>query len=194
MADATQRLWRVFPWDPSAKAGEPFSVQSVAPRQAQGRGRFDLSDRTSVLYLATSPAHAYAEVLRGFPTIPLADHHLVHATGHRLASVSVDVPLAFYEALPDLAVGSVLDRYNVRADTLALPPTQRAATQAVARLLWDDAQAGFRWWSAFHGEWHSTMLFVERAPMKDFIFGVPRPASLTDPDVIAGAREARMIV
>ncbi|HEY0025219.1 MAG TPA: RES family NAD+ phosphorylase [Longimicrobium sp.] len=193
MADRTKRLWRVFPWDPAARAGAPFSVQSFAPRHAQGGGRFDLRDLTSVLYLATSAAHAYAEVLRGFPNTRLTDDHLVHASGHRLASVTVDIPLALYDGLPDLAVGEVLDRYGVRADTLALPPTRRAQTQAVARLVWDDGQAGFRWWSAFHGEWHSTVLFMERVKLDATVFGPPRPASLSDPDVLTGAREAGMI-
>lgn len=128
MADPAQRLWRVFPWDPSARVGGPFSVQSVAPKEAQGAGRFDLRDLTSVLYLATSAAHAYAEVLRGFPNTKLTDDHLVHASGHRLASVTVDIPLRLYQSLPDMAVGEVLDRYGVRADTLALPPTRRTET------------------------------------------------------------------
>jgi hypothetical protein len=192
MADPTHRLWRVFPWDASAKMGEAFSAGSVAPRTAQGGGRFDLRDLTSVLYLATSVAHGYAEVLRRFPTIKLAKAHLVHASGHPLASASVDLPLALFESLPDLADGAVLDRYGIRADTLALPPTRRTETQAVARTLWDDGQAGFRWWSAFHGEWHSTILFAARVPLSGLTFGAPVLGKVSDPDVREGAAAASM--
>lgn len=195
MADAaTHRLWRVFPWDASAKVGEAFSVRSVAPRTLQGGGRFDLPELTSVLYLGTSAAHGYAELFRRWPTIRLREDHLYSANGHRLACVPVDLPLDFHRDLPDLADGATLDRYGIRADTLALPPTRRAETQAVARTLWDDGRAGFRWWSAFHGEWHSTVLFVERVPADALSFGTPRYAAVDDPDVIAGARAANMIV
>src|SRR5256885_12605128 len=55
--------WRVFPWDPAAKPGEPFSPSYVYPNQ--GSGRFDLSDKV-VVYLAETAVHAVAEKLQRF--------------------------------------------------------------------------------------------------------------------------------
>ena len=59
--------WRVFPWDPAAKPGEPFSPSYVYPNQ--GSGRFDLSGKL-VVYLAESAVHAVAEKLQHL----LGDH------------------------------------------------------------------------------------------------------------------------
>jgi len=34
-------LWRVFPWEPDAEAGEPFSPSYINPSQEDGR--YDLA-------------------------------------------------------------------------------------------------------------------------------------------------------
>jgi hypothetical protein len=44
-------FWRVFPWDASARPGDPYSPQYVLPAGAQTGGRFDLAD-TPTLYIA----------------------------------------------------------------------------------------------------------------------------------------------
>ncbi|MBW3656646.1 MAG: hypothetical protein KY444_11125 [Gemmatimonadetes bacterium] len=149
--DATRRLWRIFPWNPLAQPGEAFSVQSVAPRELQGGGRFDLPALTSVLYLGTSAAHGYAEVLRRFPLQKLTDDYLIGAAGHRLAKVTVDLPASLFDSLPDLSDGAVLDRYGIRADTLALPPTRRKETQEAARRVWDEGRPAFAGGPRFTG-------------------------------------------
>jgi hypothetical protein len=53
------RLWRVFPWDPEARPGAPFSLAAV-PRH-QGSGRFDIPHLSPIRYLAESPEHAVGE-------------------------------------------------------------------------------------------------------------------------------------
>ncbi len=63
MADATPVLWRVFPWEPRAAEGEPFSAAFVPG--TQGSGRFDLRGGR-VLYLAESAEHAVAEKIQRF--------------------------------------------------------------------------------------------------------------------------------
>jgi len=55
--------WRVFPWDPNAKLGEPFSPSYIHPNQ--GSGRFDVAG-TLVVYLAETAVHAVAEKLQRF--------------------------------------------------------------------------------------------------------------------------------
>lgn len=194
MAEPTERLWRVFPWDASAKMGEAFSVASVAPRYLQGNGRFDLPALTSVLYLATNSAHGYAEILRPSAPQTLTPHHLIHASGNPYASTWVDVPTKLFNALPNLVKGKTLDQYGIDANTLALPAHRRAQTQAVARVLWDAGVPGFRWWSAPHGEWLSTILFVARAPLARLIFGTPRVGRIDHPDVLEGASVVNMRV
>src|SRR5688500_17306916 len=91
-------LWRAFPWDREAPEGGPFSVRSVAPPQMQNYGRFDLHGRPSVLYLAQTPAHALAEVLRGLKRNPadpqryrVSREDLI-AAGNPRALVSVRLP------------------------------------------------------------------------------------------------------
>jgi hypothetical protein len=56
-------LWRVFPWDPDAEAGEPFSASYINPCQEDGR--YDLDGKPLILNLADSPAHAMAEQIQG---------------------------------------------------------------------------------------------------------------------------------
>src|SRR5207247_9003932 len=55
--------WRVFPWDPAAKPGEPFSPSYIYPDQ--GSGRFDIAGKL-VVYLAETAVHALAEKLQRF--------------------------------------------------------------------------------------------------------------------------------
>lgn len=187
----TVRLWRVFPWDRRAAPGHPYSAMSVAPREKQGGGRFDLPELTSVLYLAETPEHGYAEFLQDFRTQILTRAHLKR-NQRPLAHVSVDVPLVVFHSLPDLADPETLQRYDIRPDILSLPRPHRRTTQAIAHRIWDDSRAGLRWWSAFHGEWHTTVLFMERVPLDLLIFGTPTAASLRDPVVVAGAVAAGM--
>src|SRR4051794_31396812 len=116
-ARAEQTLWRAFPWDSSAADGEPFSARSVAPAHRQNYGRFDLSGRPLVLYLAQTPAHAVAEVLRGLKrgaaTAFDPDRHRVtaddlHGGGLPRALVEVEVPLPVWRRIPDLSEGAAL--------------------------------------------------------------------------------------
>jgi hypothetical protein len=99
MTDAgPQRLWRVFPWDPAAERGAPFSPEYVVPAHRQTKGRFDLGT-SPVIYLAESPEHAVAELLRPFTGRRLSEPQLFGA-GHRLALVEVSLDSAVFSAWP----------------------------------------------------------------------------------------------
>jgi RES domain-containing protein len=178
-------LWRVFPYDASARDGDSYSVRSVAPAHRQTGGRFDLGI-APVLYLAESPFHAVAEVLRRFSGRAL-DAELLQSTVHPLALVAVHVPSSIAARLVDLADPEVLVRFGIRPDTLALPEASRAQTQAVSRRIYDAGLAGFRWWSAIHGGWHSTVLFVDRAPLGSLGFGQPEVLAIDHPAVVGAA-------
>jgi len=71
--------WRVFPWDPAAKSGEPFSSSYVYPNQ--GSVRFDLRD-VPVLYLAVTAVHAVAEKLQRFRGQAHRSSDLKNQAGH----------------------------------------------------------------------------------------------------------------
>jgi hypothetical protein len=188
---ADRSLWRAFSWDVHAAEGEPFSVRSVPPVQRQTGGRFD-NAATSVLYLGEFPEHAVAEVLRQFRGRPLRAAQL-RLNELPLALVEVTVPGEILDEVPDLGDPEILLRYGLRADTLALPEAERAITQAVSHTLYAAGLPGFRWWSAIHGGWHSTVLFIDRVPLDLLGFGSPVILDLEHPAVIAAARELRML-
>jgi hypothetical protein len=182
-------LWRAFPWDREAPEGGPFSVRSVAPPHMQNYGRFDLHGRPSVLYLAQTPAHAMAEVLRGLKRNP-ADpqrHRLsgedLTGAGHPRALVPVRLPRDLADRVPDFARGGLLERFGVRADELC--SRERRVSQAAARRIHQhpDQVPGFFWWSAFHGDWHVLLMFLDRAGMERLEFGEPEIATVAHPAV-----------
>lgn len=195
-------LWRAFPWDRNAPDGAPFSIQSVAPAHRQNAGRFDLHGRPLVLYLAETPAHAVSEVLRGVkqdPTNP--DHHRIHAadlvgSGHPRALVRARLPESVADRLPDFAEGEVLRRYGVRADHLSASPRSRALSRAAARRIYEhpDQVPGFFWWSAFSGDWHVVLLFLDRVGLDEIEFGEPEILTLDHPAVLEAARALNLEV
>jgi hypothetical protein len=186
-------LWRAFPWDREAPEGGPFSVRSVAPPHMQNYGRFDLNGRPSVLYLAQTPAHAVAEVLRGLKRNPAdPDPYRVTrgdltAAGNPRALVTVRLPPGLADRVPDFARGEVLERFGVRADELC--SRDRRVTQAAARRIHQhpDQVPGFFWWSAFHGDWHVLLLFLDRMPLAGLEFGEPEIVTTAHPAVLEGA-------
>jgi hypothetical protein len=182
-------LWRAFPWDREAPEGGPFSVRSVAPPHMQNYGRFDLNGRPSVLYLAQTPAHAVAEVLRGLkrnPADPLR-HRLspgdLTGAGHPRAVVPVRLPARLADRVPDFGCGETLERFGVRADELS--SRERRVTQAAARRIHRHADGvpGFCWWSAFHGDWHVLLLFLDRAGLDVLEWGAPEILTVDHPAV-----------
>ena len=182
-------LWRAFPWDREAPEGGPFSVRSVAPPHMQNYGRFDLNGRPSVLYLAQTPAHAVAEALRGLKGNPAdaSRHQLCPAdlvcAGRPRAIVPVRLPREIADRVPDFGCGEALERFRVRADELS--SRDRRVTQAAARRIYDHPERvpGFFWWSAFHGDWHVLLLFLDRAGLDVLRFGEPEVLTMDHPAV-----------
>lgn len=181
-------FWRVFPWDRSAPAGAPFSPGYVGPAARQTRGRFGLGT-TPVLYLAESPEHAVAELLRPFTGRRLKPAQLLGA-GRPLALARLELSPAAAARVADLTSPLVLLRTGVRPDALA--SWDRAVTQAIARRLHAGGFTGLRWWSALHGDWHSVLLFMDRVGDADLAYDEPEALSLEHPAVRAAARVLRM--
>lgn len=185
MSAAERVLWRVFPWDPAAAEGERFSATFVPA--GQGRGRFDLPGRPAgVVYLAETPEHAVGELIQRFRNqpAPLERADLVVA-GRTLALVPVTLSPAASAGIADLCDPALLARHGIRPDDTAArarPPSQRAAAE-----LHEAGHAGLRWWSAFFGEWHTTVLFRDRLGADALDYGTPAPLHLAHPALAEAA-------
>jgi RES domain-containing protein len=170
--------WRVFPWDPAAKSGEPFSPAYVYPNQ--GSGRFDLRD-VPVLYLAETAVHAVAEKLQRFRGQRI-DRHDLEESGWPLALVECRLPL---QKIADLCDPDVLAKHHIAPDVLA--SRDLGKTQGVARKLHTEGHGGLRWWSALSGDWHTIVLFVDRVSAGDLDYGKPELLTLSHPAVTEAA-------
>jgi hypothetical protein len=165
----TLALFRVFPWDASAAAGEPFSAEFIPPQQ--GSGRFDLVDEP-VLYLGENAEHPVAEVLQGFRG--RAFHPgMLRRFGHPLALVEVGLPDPEALGLTDLDDPAQLIRFGLRPSDVASDDRHR--TTAIASAVYDSGATGIRWWSKLSGDWHTVVLFLRRVPVSRLSLGTPEP-------------------
>lgn len=142
--------FRVFPWDPAAKPGDPFSPSYINPHQ--GAGRFDVAGKL-VVYLAESAVHAVAEKLQRFRGQRIDKKDLLESR-KTLAIVECE-PKKLKVA--DLCDPAVLLKHDLRPDVLASRDITK--TQGVATELSQSGFAGLRWWSALSGDWHTIVVF-----------------------------------
>jgi hypothetical protein len=84
----------------------------------------------------------------------------------------------------------VLQQFGVRADELSASPRNRRVSQAAARRIYEhpDEVPGFFWWSAFGGDWHVVLLFLDRAPLAAIEFSDPEILTVDYPAVQEAAR------
>jgi len=153
-------------------------------------GRFDLHDRPPVRYLAETTEHAVGELLAPFRGTKFQSGYLRQA-GHALALVEVTLAASLVARLADLTDPATLAYLKLGPDELA--HHDRTWTQAIARRLHDEPVeagyiAGFRWWSALTGAWHTLVVFTDRERRGEVRFGSPRFLTPTDPEVVT-ARE-----
>ena len=172
-------LWRCFPYDARARAGEEFSPQFVPAGQTGGR--FDLSDRPRVLYLAATPVHALAEALAPFRGRPFRQEYLRRADRTPLAWVEILTSPTLEARIADANDPRVLSRLGLTPAAFA--DHQRPVTQALARTIHAAGFAGFSWWSALTGAWRSTVLFEDRTATGELRYGAPRLVRPDDPEV-----------
>jgi hypothetical protein len=176
------KLWRVFPWEPAAREGEPFSPGYINPIQRMGR--YDLGGRPLILNLAESRAHAIAEQIQGRHGRWLRKADL-RESGRPLAVVQVRIR-AQESAIPDLSLPGALHRLGCRADHLMSRDPR--CSQRLSRRLHRRGLAGFRVWSALSGDWHTTVLFMDRTANLSIGFGRPRRLTLRSPGLAHAAR------
>jgi hypothetical protein len=180
----------VFPWDARAVPGDPYTPQYTLPVGVQTGGRFDLPD-VPTLYLALDePAHALAEVLqplRGKRQVRPGHLRRKAPSGvyHPQAIVETWLPDAVFSSLPDLGDPATLVRHAIRPDDLA--SHDRTVTQGISRRMHDAGFPGFRWWSAFRGEWHVAVLYMDRVDRFEIQYGPPSPLHIAHPLVAEAA-------
>lgn len=193
-------FWRVFPWDANAPPGAPYTPEYVLPAGAQTGGRFDLGTSPTLYLALEDPAHALAEVLQSLRgKRQLRPGHLRRKARGRpgvflpLALVESWMDASLYARLPDLGDPATLVRYGIRPDDLA--SRDRAVTQRISRTLHDQHDLpGFRWWSAFSGDWHVAVLFQDVVDSEAIRYGTPDPLHPRHPVVAAAAAELRVAV
>jgi len=182
--------WRVFPWDFRAEAGQQFSPSFVPPNQ--GSGRFDLPGRPAgVLYLAETQDHAVAELIQGLRGSVLEAEDLTR-WNRQLALVSVEIADQVVANVADLCDPAVLNALGLRPDMLAA--RERAVTQGLSQVVLDAGFSGLRWWSAFIGEWHSTVLFLETFSPGTLTYGEPEVLGLDHSAVLEAAAILDIVV
>lgn len=177
-------LYRVFPWEPTSQPGMAFAPDYIP--QHQGSGRFDLRD-SAVWYLAESPEHAVAEVLQGFRGGRF-QRGMLNRFGHTLALASIDLPDDVAAHIANLDDPKVLLDHGFAPSTVA--SDDRARTQAVAESLFASNACGLRWWSRLTGDWHSVVLFLQRAAPSTLV--ISTPVALT-PEHLAVAQACRFL-
>jgi hypothetical protein len=155
-------LWRVLPWDPSARVTSPGGALWF-PRPFQGTGRHDSPGRYGCLYLCELAEAAVAEALAPFRGTGDLRPELLTRTGRPLALAELELELGAGEQLVDLDDPLVLAAEGLRPSGVATG--RRLATQAYAARLFGahPAAAGLRWWSALEASWINVTLFDRAA-------------------------------
>jgi hypothetical protein len=177
-------LFRLFPFDPTARATEEGGPLYV-PRLYQGAGRHDNPARYGALYASRLAVSAVAERLQAFQDRNLTDLDLVSARGLRYSLAVID----------DSALGPVvdLDDPHQLADRGWRPSRvatrDRSATQPLALSVFDEGADGLLWWSTLEASWTNVTLFAERAASKLRLADEPEPLSVASP-VLRAATEA----
>jgi hypothetical protein len=176
-------LWRVLPWDPSARPAAPGGALWF-PRAFQGSGRQDVPARYGCLYVCETAASAIAEALAPFRGTGDLQQELLARMGRPLALAELELDGG--ATLIDLDDPAILSAEALRPSEVAT--SRRAATQAYASRLFDahPVAAGLRWWSTLEASWINVTLF-DRAQRSLALRGV-RPLVAGDEDVRGAAR------
>jgi hypothetical protein len=175
-------LWRVLPWDPSARPEAPGGALWF-PRPFQGTGRHDAPARYGCLYVTELAVSAIAEALAPFRGTGDLRPELLTRMGWSLAVAELELDDA--AELVDLDDPHTLAAEALRPSHVAT--SRRATTQAYAARLHDAhaRAAGLRWWSTLEAAWLNVTLF-DRA-LAALRSRTVRPLTPGDDDVRAAA-------
>jgi hypothetical protein len=152
-------LWRVLPWDPSARPAAPGGALWF-PRPFQGTARHDNPARYGCLYVTESPVSAVAEALAPFRGTGDLQPDMLTRMGRPLALARLELRGG---PLLDLDDPAILVEADLRPSEVAT--NRRNVTQAGAARLFDayPETAGLRWWSTLEASWINATLFDRAA-------------------------------
>jgi RES domain len=153
-------LWRVLPWDPSARPAAPGGALWF-PRPFQGTARHDNPGRYGCLYVTEAPVSAIAEALAPFRGTGDLEPEMLTRMERPLGLARIELRGA---RLLDLDDPAVLVDAGLRPSQVAT--NHRDVTQPEAARLHEqhpDA-AGLRWWSTLEASWINATLFDRAAP------------------------------
>jgi hypothetical protein len=152
-------LWRVLPWDPSARPAAPGGALWF-PRPFQGTARHDNPARYGCLYVTEAPVSAIAEALAPFRGTGDLHPEMLTRMGRPLALAQLELQDG---PLLDLDDPSVLLAASLRPSQVAT--NRRDVTRADAARLFDahPGAAGLRWWSTLEASWINATLFDRAA-------------------------------
>jgi hypothetical protein len=175
-------LWRVLPWDPSARPAAPGGAL-WPPRPFQGTGRHDNPARYGCLYVCEQAEAAIAEALAPFRGTGDLRPELLERMDRPLALAQLE--LAGDATLLDLDDPAVLAAEALRPSVVAT--SRRQPTQAYAARLFDahPQAAGLRWWSTLEASWINVTLFDRAA--RTLRARSVTPLAVTDDPVRAAA-------
>ena len=137
-----------------------------------------------ILNLAESPAHAIAEQIQERHGRNLRARDLTES-GRPLAIVRVTIGKK-WSAIPNLSLPRALHQFGCRPDQLMSHDPR--CSQRLSRRLHRRGVPGFRVWSALSGDWHCTVLFMDRAVNLSLTFGRRRRLTLRSRGVAQAAR------
>lgn len=169
------RLYRVFPWDPSAAVDQPGGALFI-PRSSTGR--FDNPDLFQGLYCAASPEAAIGERFARLRAWHPASFQNAKAT---FALATIDTQDL---ALADLGHVPTLTKLGIQR-VVDVVTRDRAVSQPVAARVYHlGTTHGITWWSAYVADWTNALVWDTS---RLALVGEPETLSVTHPAVVAAA-------
>jgi hypothetical protein len=150
-------LYRLFPFDPEASPRGEGGPLFVA-RHLQGGGRHDNPDAYGALYASRSTISPIAEHLAAWRASG-AGGSALRPEGRAMALVGFDE--SGLNSVVDLDDPRTLLDRGLRPSSVAT--RERRVTRPLARALYEEGAAGFRWWSTIEASWINATLFADRA-------------------------------
>lgn len=174
------RLFRVFPYDHDAAAGDPGGALFVP---AGGKGRFDNPSLYRMLYTSTTAEGAVAE------TFGNLEAWRPGTFVRRIGSKRVPFALAEFDVpdprIIDLARIDMLEALEIEKVT-DIVSRDRTRTQTLAAKIYDTGTyQGLAWWSFYNPVWTNVGLW-DRTGLK--LVGDPQVLTVAHPGVVAAAQ------
>jgi hypothetical protein len=173
------KLYRVFPYDPSAAPIAPGGVLFVPPPSALGRIANPLLYRE--LYYSDCPEGGISEVFGHLPV--WTNGSFIHASGlqHHVSLFELDDAVAIF----DLDNTASLAAIGISKPSFVIT-RRREITQDWAKTIYNlGAYAGARWWGYYSVAYFAFGLW-DRTGLRHM--GPPEPLSTTHPAVMNAAR------